>query len=317
MPQELPRISLITCEFTFPHCSNPWSHSFILFWHISYGDFSPFGTLNSENKTDFFEFLPLDTIHTVPGGSRKPDWFLRECESASYVSKYTQRWGFTCINMTHLNSFWSGEQQRQMGAILLRLCSDGGGGHPMHLREVEIVWNCWRIFCLKLFARLQLTPRKYDIFFLFCGSLRPQCACFCVLLRCDAPKFCPSQGSLMPRLPFSGGNANVEWKNADCSFSVVVFFLLDVDWKAPPDYCFVCLFFFFFAPCFTGSQMVGRLLCTIVTPPHHRPLSDTRPSVSHPFCGASQSSSSLPNPPLVLTRMGLNDNSPFILFWNT
>lgn len=74
------------------------------------------------------EFLPLNTTNAVPCPSRKPFWFLCECESASYVLKNTQRWGFTCINMTHLNSFLSGEQQRQMGAILLCLCGDGGGG---------------------------------------------------------------------------------------------------------------------------------------------------------------------------------------------
>lgn len=106
----------------------------------------------------------------------------------------------------------------------------------------------------------------------------------------------------------------VECKNTDCSF-LVLFILLMLSQN---HFLFLlCFVFVFFAPCFTGTQMVGRLLCTIVTPPHHRPLSDTRPSVSHPFCGASQSSFSLPNPPLVLTRMGLNDNSPFILFWNT
>lgn len=54
----------------------------------------------------------------------------------------TQRWRFTCINMSHLNSFLSGEQQRQMGAILLRLYGDGGkkkkNKNPMHFREVYL-----------------------------------------------------------------------------------------------------------------------------------------------------------------------------------
>lgn len=87
------------------------------------------------------EFLPLNTTNAVPCPSRKPFWFLCECESASYVLKNTQRWGFTCINMTHLNSFLSGEQQRQMGAILLCLCSDGGEKwkkNPMQFREVYL-----------------------------------------------------------------------------------------------------------------------------------------------------------------------------------
>lgn len=59
----------------------------------------------------------------------------------------------------------------------------------------------------------------------------------------------------------------------------------------------------------TGLQMVGRLLHTIVILPHHKTFVRHQSQCLTSLCGTNQSFFSLLNPLLVLTRMGLNDNS--------